>query len=182
MSGRNQNHRSPRHTDVMALRIGIVLSCVALASPMSGCAAEKSGEGTEAPQAQVNVEGAEQSTERRPSPSTTEPTLRGTWAVRALVGSQGESVLGGPYARKLEMTFTDGEMSGNSGCNTIFGPYEQNGQDLTFPPRRLGSTLVGCDEPPLLRRLLDVRHLSGSGDVRYLHADNWMIVAELHRP
>ena len=80
------------------------------------------------------------------------------------------------------MTFTKGEMSGDSGCNSVFGTYEQDGDDLTFPPRQLGSTLVGCDEPPLVRRLLDVRHLSGSGDVRYLHAGNWMIIVELRRP
>ncbi len=110
--------------------------------------------------------------------------LNGTWAVRGLVGPDGGSVLVGPYAGKLEMTFKDGEMSGNSGCNTVFGTYEQDreeGGNLVFPRRQLGSTLVGCDEPPLVTRLLDVRHVSGTGDVRYLHAANWMIIAELQR-
>ena len=56
------------------------------------------------------------------------------------------------------------------------------GQDLVFPRAQLGSTLVGCrDEPPLDTRLLAVRHVSGSGDVRYLHAANWMIIAELRQ-
>lgn len=56
-------------------------------------------------------------------------------------------------------------------------------QDLRFPREQLGSTLVSCtDEPPLVSRLLNVRHVSGSAGVRYLHAENWMIVAELRRP
>lgn len=118
--------------------------------------------------------------------------LSGTWAVRALVGRDGQSVLPASYANKVQMTFDDGEMSGTTGCNGVFGTYDQRseqrqdlairGQDLVFPREQLGTTQVFCpDEPPLLRRLLDVRYVSGSGDVRYLHTENWMIVAELHR-
>jgi len=122
-----------------------------------------------------------------PSPTTerlTSAPLTGTWTVRALVGATGQSVLPVPYAHKVKMTFKDGGMTGTTGCNDVFGTYEQGGdrgQNLVFPRAQLGSTLVGCDEPPLVTRLLDVRHVSGSGDVRYLHAANWMIVAELRR-
>lgn len=153
----------------------------ALASVVNGCSAEKSVEANHAPHEQVNVQGAQQSAERPTASNSPAVTLSGTWAVQALIGPQGKSVLVGPYAREREMTFTNGEMSGSSGCNSVFGTYEQDGKDLTFPPQQLGSTLVGCDEPPLVRRLRDVRHVSGSGEVRYLHADNGMIVAELRR-
>jgi heat shock protein HslJ len=165
----------------MGLRIGVILACAALSSAVNGCGAEKSVEASHAPQAQVDVQGADESAERPTASNSPEPTLSGRWAVRALVGPHGESVLVGPYADELEMTFTKGHMSGHSGCNSVFGTYEKDREDLTFPPRQLGSTLVGCDEPPLVRRLLDVRHVSGAGDVRYLHADNWMIVAALRR-
>jgi heat shock protein HslJ len=111
--------------------------------------------------------------------------MEGTWTVEALVGPGGQSVL--PDARKgqVVLTFADGEVTGATGCNSIFGAYEhggEDGRDLQFPRAELGSTLVNCaDEPPLLTRLLEVRHVSGSGNVRRLHAENWMIVAELRR-
>lgn len=109
--------------------------------------------------------------------------LNGTWTVRALVGRDGKSVLPAPYADKVQMTFNDGEMRGNAGCNEVWGTYKASGdrgEDLVFPRAQLTS-YASCDEAPLVTRLLDVRHVSGSGDVRYLHAENWMIVAELHR-
>lgn len=109
--------------------------------------------------------------------------LTGTWSVRALVGPNGQPVLPAPYADAVQMTFKDGEMTGHTGCNTVYSPYRQSGdqgQDLVFG--QVETTLVGCeDEPPLVSRLLDVRHVSGAGDVRYLHAANWMIVVELRR-
>lgn len=165
----------------MGLRIGVILSCAALVSAANGCAAERPVESSHAPQGSVIVQGAEPPAERPTASKSPEPTLSGTWAVHALVGPQGKSELVGPYADELEMTFRNGDMSGSSGCNSVFGTYKQDGGDLTFRPRQLGSTLVGCNEPPLLRRLLDVRHLSGSGDARFLHAGNWMIVVELRR-
>lgn len=121
-----------------------------------------------------------------PSPTTessTSVTLNGTWTVHSLIGPDGRSVLPASYAHKVEMTFKDGQMTGTTGCNDVFGTYEQSGdRGLVFPRAQLGSTLVGCgDEPPLITRLLDVRHVSGSGEVRYLHAASWMIVAELRR-
>ena len=109
-------------------------------------------------------------------------SLDGTWTVVGLVGPNGESVLPDAYQGKVTLTFDHGQLSGSTGCNDVFGTYVQTGRDLVFPAADLGSTLVGCgDEPPLVSRLLDVRHISGSGDVRRLHADNWMILVVLHR-
>jgi hypothetical protein len=118
-----------------------------------------------------------------PKRDFTSTSLNGTWTLRALIGPNGQSVLPAFYAHKVQMTFTDGRMTGTTGCNDVFGSYRQTGEqgrDLVFPRAQLRSTLVGCrDEPPLDTRLLAVRHVSGSGDVRYLHAANWMIIAEL---
>jgi len=125
-----------------------------------------------------------------PNPTTTGQFtarihLEGTWSVRALVGANGQSVLPDSARDRMRLTFTDGQMSGTTGCNDVFGTYQQSGgegQDLRFPRQNLGSTLVGCsNEPPLVARLLDVRHVSRSAGVLYLHAENWMIVAELRR-
>jgi heat shock protein HslJ len=120
-----------------------------------------------------------------PSDQAKPTSIEGTWTVEALVGPGGQSVL--PDARKgqVVLTFADGEVTGATGCNSIFRSYEHGGQDggdLRFLRVELGSTLVDCaDEPPLLTRLLEVRHVSGSGNVRRLHAENWMIIADLRR-
>ena len=109
--------------------------------------------------------------------------LSGTWTVKALVGPDGESVLVESGRALPRLTFEDGQMNGSTGgCNSVFGTYVVGGdqaRDLSFPRNQLGSTLVGCEEAPLVDRLLDVRHVSGAEGVRYLHAENWMIIAEL---
>jgi len=115
---------------------------------------------------------------------TSETSLEGDWIVRALVGTDGQSVLPASARDRVKLTFAHGAMTGTTGCNSVFGSYEQGGaqgQDLRFPGERLGSTLVACEEPPLIPRLLDVRHVSGSAGVRYLQAENWIVIAELRR-
>ena len=134
---------------------------------------------------------AAMSTPRLPSATASTPaaptngtSLEGDWIVRALVGTDGQSLLPKTAAGRVTLTFAHGAMTGTTWCNSVFGTYEQGGtqdQDLRFPHEKLGSTAVGCSEPPLLARLLDVRHVSGSAGVRYLHAENWMIVVELRR-
>lgn len=120
-----------------------------------------------------------------PPASSASTALNGTWTVRALLDPDGHSAIGSLYVHKVRMTFDDGEMTGDTGCNSISGTYRQSGdrgQGLLFS-RGLGSTLVGCrDEPPLVRRLLDVRSVSGSGDIRVLHDEGGKVVAELQRP
>jgi heat shock protein HslJ len=121
------------------------------------------------------------------STGDTEPpsgTLDGTWTVQALVGPDGDPVLPAAYRGKVQLTFADGEVTGTTGCNDIFGSYQHDGEDLRFPPAELGTTLVDCNnEPPLLQRLEDVRHISTGEDPESisLHADNWKIVAVLER-
>jgi heat shock protein HslJ len=132
---------------------------------------------------------------RRPVPATgspseaataTEPVdLEGTWRVRALVGSDGHSVLPKRYRGKVVMTFDDGKLTATTGCNDVFGSYRQSGAaggDLIFPHGDLGSTLVGCsDEPPLVSRLVNVRHVSIAGDTMTLHAADGTTLVDLRR-
>jgi heat shock protein HslJ len=128
-----------------------------------------------------------------PSPRLSAPaevppagSVEGTWTVDALVGKNGQSVLPDSARNELRLTLSDGKLTGTTGCNSVFGTYERggdDGRDLHFPHPDLGSTTKDCaDEPPLVSRLLDVRHVSGSGAVRQLHAENWMIIAVLRRP
>jgi heat shock protein HslJ len=153
----------PRHADMMKMRVVPILVCAALASALSGC-----GSGQTA--------GKEQS-----KAAASQTPLSGTWAVKTLVDADGQSVLAARYADKVHLTFTNGMMSGDSGCNDLGGPYTQDGADLAFSPEMM-TTLVGCkDEPPLMTRLLDVRHLGGAGDVRYLLDADEAKIAELHR-
>jgi len=153
----------PRHADMMKMRATHILVCVAMASALSGC-----GSGQTA--------GKEQS-----KAAASQPPLSGTWAVKTLVDADGQSVLAARYADRVQLTFSNGTMSGDSGCNDLGGPYTQDGADLVFSPEMM-TTLVGCKgEPPLMTRLLAVRHLSGAGDVRYLLDAADAKIAELHR-
>lgn len=105
-------------------------------------------------------------------------SLDGTYRVTALVGPDGASLLTGPFADRLTMTFDRGQMIGSSGCNEVGVTYRVDGRDLRFVEPTYSSQ-VGCDEPPLVERLFDVRHVSRDGDTIYLHAENWMIVVGL---
>lgn len=109
------------------------------------------------------------------------PSLEGTYRVTALVGPDGDSLLTGPHADQLEMTFNDGVMTGTSGCNDIRAAYEAGGRELLFDAASMFSTTVGCEEPPLAERLLAVQHVSRGRNTIYLHAENWMIVVGLRR-
>lgn len=170
--------------------VAVVVTITLLVMP--GCSIETSG----SPQGQATIgSGPQQVTQtpvasnsRSPAGSTsdrptTDTSLDGDWTVRALVGTSGQSVLSASAIDKMKLTFARGDMTGTTVCNSVWGTYEQGGaQDLRFFNEKLGTTLVACrDEPPLTSRLLDVRHVSGSSDVRYLHAENWMIIAELRR-
>nr|WP_300405926.1 META domain-containing protein [Nocardioides sp.] len=84
------------------------------------------------------------------------------------------------YDEPLSVAFSRGKMRGTEACNGIQGTYEQTGargRDLRIEIRVM--TTAACDSPPLASRMSAVRHVSGLGAVRYLHAANWMIVAEL---
>ncbi|CAN5560568.1 hypothetical protein BH11ACT8_BH11ACT8_33290 [soil metagenome] len=82
------------------------------------------------------------------------------------------------------LTLQDGALTGDDGCNSLFGSYVQDGADVTFPRNDLGSTLVGCgDEPDVIGTLLRVRHVTAGdgGDRLRLHAEDGTIVLDLMR-
>lgn len=71
--------------------------------------------------------------------------LEGTdWTVEAVVidGEPLPPIVG----TVVTATFTDGELEGLGGCNSYFGSYETDGDQLTIGP--LASTRRFCDEPP----------------------------------
>lgn len=74
------------------------------------------------------------------SVQTQSAVLSGTYQVTDLV----DSPLGD---KKPEINFDNKEMrvNGNSGCNSYFGPYEQEGTTLNFGV--LASTEMACQEP-----------------------------------
>lgn len=70
--------------------------------------------------------------------------LEGTWKL-AEYGPVGATI---PAMADVDASFTfdgDGMVSGTSGCNSMGGEYEVNGNEITFGP--LTSTLMGCEEP-----------------------------------
>ncbi|MEZ0578015.1 META domain-containing protein [Nocardioides sp. MH1] len=123
------------------------------------------------------------------TPAAPLPIVEGRWIVEALIGPGGKPVLDDRWRGQVWLKLENGHVTGDTGVNSIFGRYEQggaDGEDLVFLPDKLGTTLVGCTdssgancEPPLLDRLLAVRHVSQVGKKVYLHAESWMIVAVL---
>lgn len=109
--------------------------------------------------------------------------IEGKWKVTALTDADGQSATNGPYAKTMRLSFEDGRLSGQTGCNKILGNYEQggvNGRDLDLA--NVEQTEGVCpDEPPLRNRLEDVRHVSEADGTLQLHAENWMIIAVLER-
>lgn len=46
---------------------------------------------------------------------------------------------------EITLTFSDGQVSGNSGCNSFGGSYSVNGDKIQFS--QLASTMMACMEP-----------------------------------
>ncbi|HSQ26791.1 MAG TPA: META domain-containing protein [Anaerolineales bacterium] len=46
---------------------------------------------------------------------------------------------------EITLTFSDGQVSGNSGCNSFGGSYSVNGDNIQFS--QLASTMMACMEP-----------------------------------
>lgn len=70
--------------------------------------------------------------------------LEGEWLVTGY--NNGKEAVTSPIAgTELTATFTpDGQVSGNSGCNTFTGEYKLDGTSLTVGP--LASTMMACDQ------------------------------------
>ena len=69
--------------------------------------------------------------------------LEGAWVVTSYyTGNAVQSVLGDT---ELTAEFTDGQVSGNAGCNSFGGAVETSGDDITIGP--LQQTLRLCADP-----------------------------------
>ena len=117
----------------------------------------------------------------RGSPSqATDTDLTGMWRVVSFAGPDDQlAPVRSPDG--VWITFGDGEYGARTECNYVGGKYKQDGADLWI--KDLFTTFVGCRETPLSERLINVRHVSGSGDVRVLHTetDHGNVIAELRR-
>ena len=79
------------------------------------------------------------------SPAGESASLIGTlWILESYQTSEGETVDAIPDSG-ARAEFEEGEVSGTSGCNRFFGPYEVDGNSISIGP--LGSTLIGCPPP-----------------------------------
>lgn len=63
--------------------------------------------------------------------------LEGTWSDAEVDGYE--------LAGTLTMTFEDGRVAVEGGCNNLMGPYELDGDQLTAGP--LASTMMACPDP-----------------------------------
>lgn len=69
-----------------------------------------------------------------------EVNLDGTeWALTSLNGSS--PIVGGNFT----LVYSEGRVSGKSGCNSYFSDYTQDGESLSISV--IGSTLMACIEP-----------------------------------
>ena len=66
------------------------------------------------------------------------------WILESYQTSEGETV-DAILDSGARAEFENGEVSGSSGCNRFFGPYEADGDSISIGP--LGSTLIACPEP-----------------------------------
>ena len=111
--------------------------------------------------------------------------LDGTWIVTALAGTEPTpSVLSGYFEGRVLLTFDNGRVVGQTGCNEIGAGYEQSGdlgQDITFTGGSSSEVACPDGEPPLLDRLSTVRYVSGAGDRRYLLKEDDQVIFELRR-
>lgn len=115
------------------------------------------------------------------------PELEGVWAVEALIGDDGTSLLTdeatGLDASQRQIGFENSEISAQVQCSSFQGTYERTGEDgirIEGGELKGAPYSAGCGgEPPLRERLLAVRHISAANGHVYLHAENWMIIVDL---
>lgn len=115
------------------------------------------------------------------------PELEGVWAVEALIGDDGTSLLTDEAtaldASQRRIGFDNSEISAQVQCSSFQGTYERRGEDgIRIEGGESEGPPYGTDcsgEPPLRERLLAVRHISAANGHVYLHAENWMIIVDL---
>jgi heat shock protein HslJ len=66
-----------------------------------------------------------------------------TWTLESFAVGGGQQPV--PEGVEATVTFADGTVQGNSGCNSFSGSYEVSGDRLTFGP--LASTMMACESP-----------------------------------
>lgn len=100
--------------------------------------------------------------------------LEGTlWQLIALANAQGQLVMPVPET-KVTITFADGKISGNGGCNNYFGSYTVDGNALSV--QLGGSTMMACSEPIMAQEAAYFAALGTAST--YLIAGNQLQIAD----
>ncbi|HMN29435.1 MAG TPA: META domain-containing protein [Caldilineaceae bacterium] len=91
-----------------------------------------------------------------PTEETTMPTLEGvTWTLTSYVGADGAEAT--PVA-ETTLTFADGRVGGNTGCNSFSAAYTVDGQKLTVGQGM--STMMACEESIMAQEQAVVANLN----------------------
>jgi heat shock protein HslJ len=115
------------------------------------------------------------------TPAQESVSLEGTWVVTALVDGNGHPALPQQGGR-VRITFHDGKLTADIGCNEVSGTYEKSGHLLHIPSSSMSVTLVGCGpEAPLASRLLVVRSVARDQGGTYLEDASGKVVVALAR-
>lgn len=113
-----------------------------------------------------------------PDPTSPEPavSIDGQWTAVMT------NITGNPMHRDTTFTISlgGGLMRGDDGCNDFGSYYSRSGPDRDLRFGSVESTLVGCDSTAdFIDTLSQVRHVTGHGQKRYLHGENWGILIAL---
>jgi len=120
-------------------------------------------------------------------PSAGAVDLEGDWVLTALTDPDGKALLSsepGSMDRTIRLNFEGGLMRAVVvDCSELTASYEQSGdRDISFAIKsEMNLKPADCDPPVVGDRLRAVRHVSESNGVVSLHAESWMIVAQLQR-
>jgi putative lipoprotein len=103
-------------------------------------------------------------------------SLAGTSWVLTEYAVQREAPLPAVSTAQATLTFgNNGNVSGNTGCNSFGGPYTQNGDQLTFGP--LATTLQACLDPDVTRQEQTIFSVLNGNPISTVNGDQLTISA-----
>ncbi len=116
------------------------------------------------------------------TPVASTVALEGTlWQLIALADSQGQLIM--PVrGSEVTATFQDGQVGGNASCNTYFGSYTVDGNNLAITMG--GMTMMACPEPLMAQEQLFVTNMQSAAtyaitadQLQILNADGATVLA-----
>lgn len=95
------------------------------------------------------------------SQNTPLPLETTTWTLISYVDTNGK-MIDAIQDSAVTAVFSNGDITGNAGCNNYFGTYEATGSDITIGP--VGSTLMYCESEGLMEQ--ETAYLMDLGEVK----------------